>query len=136
MVWPYSEPQPVNEANITDIYINQQISEARALQFQMLGLSNDLKGPRYKIDYYFMVSPTGDTLAIIGKGSIMKIPLKGIWLYSIGPDDTGFYSVNQQSCVEFDASGKWKDQIVFNAGFDKRRCGIFGEATNQNPQAA
>jgi hypothetical protein len=119
MIWPYSEPQSVNEQDIADTWVKKQISEARVLGFLMLGKSRDLKSAAYKVDYYFAASPERDTLAIIGNGTIIGIKVQGIWLNSFGSDDANFYSVNQQACVEHDVTGKRKSQLVSNASFDK-----------------
>lgn len=119
MIWPYSEPQAVDEGDIADAWVKKQISEARSFGFQVLGRSRDLKGATYKVDYYFAASSGRDTLAIIGNGTIIGIKVQGIWLNSFGPDETNFYSVNQQACVEHDVTGKRKSQLVFNASFDR-----------------
>jgi hypothetical protein len=119
MIWPYSEPQVIDKGDIANAWVKKQISEARSLGFQMLGQSHDLKGAAYKVDYYFAASPSRDTLAIIGNGTIIGIKLQGIWLNSFDSNDTNFYSVNQQACVEHDVSGKRKSQLVFNVNFDK-----------------
>jgi hypothetical protein len=119
MIWPYSEPQAIDEGETANSWVKKQISEARSLGFQMLGQSRDLKGAAYKVDYYFAASPDRDTLAIIGSGTIIGIKLQGIWLNSFSTDGINFYSVNQQACVEHDVSGKRKSQLVFNVGFDK-----------------
>jgi len=119
MIWPYSEPQPIDESEIINVWVKNQISEARSLGFQILGQSCDLKGAAYKVDYYFAASPNRDTLAIIGSGTVIGIKLQGIWLNSYSTDDINFYSVNQQACVEHDVSGKRKNQLVFNVGFDR-----------------
>src|SRR6185436_9946249 len=113
MVWPYSEPEPIQGWQGLDPYCLGQLTEAQALQFRFLGRAIDLKGARYKISYHLAVSPGGDTIAIVGAGTIFGIPLKGTWLYSIGPNDAGFCSVNNDQCAEFDVSGRWKGQVVF-----------------------
>lgn len=119
MVWPYSAPEPVIQIPTTSGFLMRQVSQALQLQFRLLGRSSDLKGQRYAVDYYFLVSPQQDTLAILGEGSIMRIPVKGLWLFSRGNNGAAYCSVNNQSCAEFDLSGLWKDQIVFDAGFQK-----------------
>lgn len=119
MIWPYSEPQTVEEGGIANTWVKTQISEAQAIGFELLGQSRDLKGGAYKVDYYFAASPERDTLAIIGSGTIIGIKIQGIWLNSFGLDDVNFYSVNQQACVEHDITGKRKSQLVFNASFDR-----------------
>src|SRR5678815_2444008 len=94
MVWPYSEPEPIQDWQGLDPYCLGQLTEAQTLQFRLLGRATDLKGTRYKISYHLAVSPGGDTIAIVGAGTIFGIPLKGTWLYSIRPNDAGFCSVN------------------------------------------
>ncbi|HMP83507.1 MAG TPA: hypothetical protein PKA41_12475 [Verrucomicrobiota bacterium] len=119
MVWPYSTPEPVSQIPTESRYLMRQVSEALQSSFRLLGRARDLKGERYAVDYYFLVSPQQDTLAIVGVGTIMRIPVNGTWLFSRGDNGAAFYSVNNQSCAEFDLSGLWKDQILFDAGFQK-----------------
>jgi len=115
--WPYSEPKPPRPDDTLDPYTLRQLTGARGLQFRILGWSNDIKGPQYKIDYLFLVAPGADTLAIVGVGKLFGMSLKGIWLISIGENDTGFISVNSPSCSEVDVTGRWKDQLVLDADF-------------------
>lgn len=119
MIWPYSNPVLSKAEIVMNAYVSGQVGQAQTFGFEFLGRSHDLKGASYKVDYFFLTSRDRETLAIIGVGKVVKIPVQGTWLFTIGPDDTAFYSVNHQSCVEFDPLGKWKSQLVFDASFNR-----------------
>jgi len=89
--------------------------QAMQAGFQFLAWTYDMKGPMYKINYAFVVSPDRECLAIIGAGAIGSIPVSGTWLYSRDSQGTLSYSTDKQSCSVIDISGAIKCQLVPNA---------------------
>jgi hypothetical protein len=106
MVWPYGEPQKSPPHPDTTGYGVRTANAARAAGFHFFGWSPDLKGPRYKVSYGFLLSPEGNQLAIVSSGTIMNIKLaaakakaqaircvnngKQLGLGTLGTADSGF----------------------------------------------
>lgn len=80
-VQPYVVPRPGEEYELGE---TARAANARApnLGFEQKGLCHDGKGGLYRVRYDFWLSPDRRTFAVVGGGSIAKIPFDGIWLYS------------------------------------------------------
>src|SRR5687768_10267758 len=120
MVWPYTSIQDYPRIPETTNYSTIRISQARALGFQFLGWAADRKGPRYLLNYAFLVSPQRDSIVVIGTGKIISIPMQGTWIHT--PSVNGrnsYYSTDAESAVEIDISGQWKNHLAKVSTFDQ-----------------
>jgi hypothetical protein len=73
----------------------QYAKDAAKLQFTHAGLCHHAKSDLYRIRYDFWTSPDLKTLAVIGSGTLIKIPVKGIWLWSRTTDGRILNSTNE-----------------------------------------
>jgi hypothetical protein len=119
MVWPYGVLQELPQFPDTTGYGARTVAAARGLGFHFLGWAPDLKGPIYKVSYGFLVSPTGNQLAIVASGTILNMKLAGTWLYTVATDGRVFYSTDNQACIAIDISRQWKTQLVRTSTFDR-----------------
>jgi hypothetical protein len=117
MVWPYGNFQ--NQPQFTDDsgYGARWVEGALKEGFQFIGWTPDIKGPIYKVNYAFLVSPKHDHLVIIGVGSILKMKLRGTWIYTLMDNDKLLYSTDNQSCVHVDVSHKWRTHLMLTNTF-------------------
>ena len=69
--------------------------DAKRLGFIHGGLCHDGKGKLYRVRYDFWLSPDHSMLAVIGSGSIARIPVNGIWLWSRMKDGRIFCTTNE-----------------------------------------
>jgi hypothetical protein len=112
LVWPYGEPEAQPQFPDVSGYGERWVTDALAAGFTFLGWSPDIKGSLYKTCYGLLLSPERETLAMVGIGSILGIPLEGTWLYSAAANGRVVYSTDNESCVEIDLSGLWKSQLI------------------------
>ena len=119
MVWPYSEPQPQPLYDDPSGYGARWVAQAVQSGFTLLGWSHDLKGETYRVNYAMLISPDRSTIATIGAGAILKLPLQATWLHTPAADGRCFYSTNQQSGVQLDVSRHWTNQLVPAPNFAK-----------------
>ena len=120
-IWPYT-PLTFDrlEAAIGKSgYLRKMITGALDADFEYLGMSNDAKGRHCKVNYHFLVAPDRSTLAIIGKGTVIGIGVEGTCLFSMSRDGKYLSTVDHQNCIEKDLSGRWMDQLAFNADFPR-----------------
>lgn len=112
MVWPYAELESEPHFDDPTGYGGRWVAEAVAAGFTLLGWARDLKGPTYRVSYAMLVSAERDTFAIIGVGSVLKIPLAATWLHTPTGDGRSFYSTDKHSAVQIDLSRNWTSQLV------------------------
>ena len=112
MVWPYGELEREPQFGDSSGYRDARIKEATDDGFVLLGWSRDVKGPTYRVSYGVLVSPERDLLAMIGAGTLAKIPVQATWLYTPTQDGRCFYSTDKQSGVLIDLSRGWITQLA------------------------
>jgi hypothetical protein len=117
--WPYSDPEPVPPFPDPLGYATRWADQAMRLGFKMLGWSRDLKGERYRVNYAMLVSPEADVFAVVGSGTVMKMPVTATWLYTPTADGRTFYTTDKQSGVQIDLSGNWVNQLAASGDFGR-----------------
>lgn len=117
MVWPYGAPEPYPQFADIAGYGEQWVRDATRAGFTFLGWSPDLKGPIYRLCYGFLVSPERDCIVCVGIGMMMKMPLKGTWIYTPTPRGEVFYTTDNQSGIWFDVTRRWRSQLAQAATF-------------------
>lgn len=119
MVWPYSELQPTPPFPDANDYAATRIAGAVKQGFTLLGWAHDLKGPKYRVSYAMLLSPERNVFAILGVGTIIRIPYFATWLYTPTADGRCYISTDHQSGVQIDLSHHWTNQLVPGAAFPK-----------------
>lgn len=117
MVWPYGELQAQPHFADPTGYSATWVANAVASGFTFLGWMRDMKGETYRISYAVLVSPDRSTLAVIGAGHILRLPIQGTWLHTPSSDGRSFYSTDKQAGVQLDVSRHWANQLVFASSF-------------------
>ena len=118
MVWPYGDLQAQPPFGDLTGYGARWLAEAVQAGFSFLGWAPDLKGDKYQVSYAMVISPDRDSIAVIGVGSIWRMPLQGTWLHTPSADGRrSWYSTDNQACVEIDISRHWKSQLARAARF-------------------
>lgn len=117
VVWPYGELEASPYFGDPTEFGARAIGEAIHQGFTFLGWARDIKGPIYKVSYAMLVSPDRQTLAVVGVGKILQIPLNAIWLHTPASDGRSFCSTSHQSGVQLDISGNWKNQLISTSSF-------------------
>ena len=112
MVWPYGELQAEPYFGDPTGYGARSVAEAVRAGFSFLGWARDAKGPNYRVNYAMLVSAERDTFAVIGVGTILKMPLQATWLHTPTMDGRSFYSTDNQTGVQIDPSRNWTNQLV------------------------
>jgi len=119
MVWPYGELESAPAFPDETGYGALSVAAASAAGFTLLGWARDLKGKTYRVSYAMLAAPEGDVFAVVGVGSVARIPLNAVWLYTRTADGRCFYSADNQSAIQIDSSGHWKNQLVPAAPFNQ-----------------
>lgn len=117
MVWPYGELQAQPHFVDSTGYSSAWVANAFASGFTLLGWMRDMKGENYRISYAILVAPDRSTLAVIGAGHILSLPIQGTWLHTPASDGRSFYSTDKQAGVQVDVSRHWTSQLVFASSF-------------------
>lgn len=119
MVWAYGKPEVSPPFGDPEGYGAATVAAAVRAGFTFYGWAPDLKGEKYRMSYAILVAPQNDSVAIVAVGTIFGIPVQGASITTPAVGDASYHSANQQSGVEIDVSGKWRSQLVPNAGFNK-----------------
>jgi hypothetical protein len=120
--WPYSEQYDFGDFQLSPYnqsFLDQCISSAQTEGFIYLEKGYDGKGKRYKVVYEFLISGDLNTLALIGAGSVMNMPVNGMWLFSKDAQGNCFTTVTSQNAVEYDLTGYWKSSLIITNDFRK-----------------
>ncbi|HEY8505801.1 MAG TPA: hypothetical protein VIL46_14545, partial [Gemmataceae bacterium] len=73
------------------------------------------KGRLYRVRYDFWIAPDGATVAVVGSGTIARIPVNGVWLWSRPADGRILCTTNETG--EQDISGAVDQQTWPGSGF-------------------
>jgi hypothetical protein len=119
LTWPYSDLQAQPHFGDAGGYAGRWVADATQAEFTLLGWSRDLKGELYRVDYALLISPDRTILAVVGAGSLGKLPIQGTWLHTPTADGRSFYSTDKQSGVQIDLSRNWTSQLVPSANFNR-----------------
>lgn len=117
--WPYSDLQPAPLFEDTSGYGVRAVAEALLGGFILLGWAPDNRGSIYKLSFGMLVSPDRNVFMVVTVGTIARIPLASISLFTPTVDGRSFYSTNNQASVQLDLSRNWISQFVPLANFDK-----------------
>jgi hypothetical protein len=112
MIWPYGELGAVPPFGDATGYGQTWVTSAMDHRFKFLGWAPDVKGPTYQVSYAMLVSPERDTFAIVGVGTVMKIPLHGTWLHTPAVDGRSYFSTDNPAGLQLDMSGDWRCQFA------------------------
>jgi hypothetical protein len=77
--------------------------EAQEAGYQHGGLCHDGKGRLYRVRYDFWIAPNQCTLAIVGSGTVARVPVNGVSLYSHAAGGRVLWTTNNKG--EQDISG-------------------------------
>jgi hypothetical protein len=80
-VQPYYVPEPGKEYEPSSEAREGNLAALR-LNYTSAGLAHDGKSSLYRVRYDFWLSPDGFTFAVVSSGTIAKLPVYGIWLWS------------------------------------------------------
>jgi hypothetical protein len=119
MVWPYGALEAAPYFGDPTGYGTRWVTDAMRAGFLFLGWARDVNGPTYRISYALLVSADRDTLAVIGVGTILKIPFQATWLHTPAMDGRSFYSTDKQTGVQMDLSRNWTNQLALEPSFGK-----------------
>ena len=96
--WPYSKQYDFGDFQLSSedqFFIEQCTSSAQKEGFSYLEKRYDGKGKRYKVVYEFLISKDFNTLSIIGAGTVMSMPVKGMWFFSKDVGNIRFHPLQQ-----------------------------------------
>jgi hypothetical protein len=82
--------------------------DAEKIGYEYGGLCHDGKGKLYRVRYDFWIDPDDLTIAVVGSGTIAKIPVNGVWLWSRLADGRILCTTNEIG--EQDISGAVEQQ--------------------------
>jgi hypothetical protein len=95
LLWPYGPPHQSHDVQDPRGYGQTNVREATAGGFVFLGWLDDMKGRSYKLSYAMLVSPDRETIAVVGIGTLIGIPLACTWMHTFGAS-------KQRNCTSFD----------------------------------
>ena len=128
MVWPYATPDQSNSLPADarpsrpiplSGYANLANGVARSLGFKSFGVFNDARRGIYQTCFFFWLSPARDVLAVIGNGTIAKIPLQSTVLYSLLNDGTCLVSIDNPQASQTDLTGLSFEAQNLGASFNR-----------------
>ncbi len=117
MVWPYGDLEPSPFFGDPTGYAARWVEAAARSGFSLLGWSRDVKGPAYRCSYAMLISADRSTFAVIGTGTILKLPLAATWLHTPSIDGRSFFSTDHQNGVQIDLSRNWMNQLCPESSF-------------------
>jgi hypothetical protein len=108
LVWPYGEIGEDDPGAPAAMAYHVLVADhAKALGFAGAGAYRDLKGRLYRVRYEFWLSPERDVLAMVGAGTVARIPVAATWLFTPLADGRAVVSVDQQSGMEPAPGDPW-----------------------------
>ena len=117
MVWPYGDLEVSPFFGDPTGYGARSVEAAARSGFSLLGWSRDVKGPTYRCSYAMLISADRSTFAVIGSGTILKLPLAATWLHTPSIDGRSFFSTDHQNGVQIDLSRNWMNQLAPEPSF-------------------
>lgn len=98
-------------------YGASHVAEAVFEGFVLLGWARDSRGSVYSCSYALLVSADRTVFAVIGVGTILKIPFQATWLHTPAADGRSFNTTDKQSGVQIDLSRNWTNQLAMERTF-------------------
>lgn len=95
------------------------VAEAVRAGFVLLGWARDSRGSVYSCSYALLVSADRTVFAVIGVGTILKIPLQATWLHTPAADGRSFNTTDKQAGVQIDLSRNWTNQLAKERTFSQ-----------------
>lgn len=112
LVWAYGSLEDKPQFDDVEGYGQRWVGDALKEGFHFLGWAPDLKGRIYQVCYAFLISPNRDHLIIVGMGSVLRIKVRGTWIYTIAANNKAICSTDNQACVHIDGARDWRTQLV------------------------
>lgn len=122
IVWPYSEPlspdllQDEYRTALNQAFVDATFQGMQDEGFRFLCRFQDARRAKYKLSYIYFLSPDRTTLALLGYGSMINIPIKGITLISKNSDGHYYYTTNSSGAERYDVSGTSDTQALTSVG--------------------
>jgi hypothetical protein len=118
---PYVSPQAVKEYLTPQpiLYSMNAIEQAQSCGFELKNVFRDAKGSLYRVRYNFMRSPEGKILALIGHGTVARIPIRGIHLMTFLADMRCLVTLNNSASSLWDMTGTIDECCIPNSDFEK-----------------
>jgi hypothetical protein len=95
------------------------VAEAVREGFVLLGWARDSRGSVYSCSYALLVSADRIVFAVVGVGTILKMPLQATWLHTPAADGRSFNTTDKQSGVQIDLSRNWTNQLAMEPTFSQ-----------------
>lgn len=95
------------------------VAEAVHAGFVFLGWARDSRGTIYRCSYALLVSADRTTFAVVGVGTILKMPLQASWLHTPAMDGRSFNTTDKQAGVQIDLSRNWTNQLAIKPSFSE-----------------
>lgn len=116
--WPYGALQGTPPHPDPSGYCIKTVGAALECGFMLIGWTPDMKGEKYQMNYGFLLSPDRQSLAMISKGKIIGIEVRGLSFHSPSQDGLrSWYTTDNQSGVESDILRRWMSHLVFVSAF-------------------
>jgi hypothetical protein len=119
MVSPYGELEAIPFFGDPMGYGARWVPDAVRAGFVFLGWARYTRGSTYRCSYALLVSADRNTFAVIGVGTILKIPFHGTWLHTPAMDGRSFNTTDKQAGVQIDRSRNWTNQLALVPSFDQ-----------------
>jgi hypothetical protein len=114
LVMPYRPVGP-DEALPETPYVAATNRLAASMEFAHLGTFHDAKGRIYQVRYELWTSPQLDLFAVVGGGTIARLPLEATWLYSRLADGRAVVTTDALTGVELITNGLAEGGLCLNA---------------------
>lgn len=95
------------------------VADAARAGFVFLGWARDSRGTIYRCSYALLVSADRTVFAVIGVGTILRIPSQATWLHTPATDGRSFNTTDKQAGVQIDLSGNWTNQLAMKPNFSE-----------------
>ena len=119
LVWPYvpEADAPPDRLPPPNSYAMVAGSAATEAGFLYVGTFAGGKGKLYRMRYDFLLSPTGDTLVLIGTGTIASLTVRATRLFTLLTDGGYVITVDKPTEAEPDLAGLADTALAAEVGF-------------------
>jgi hypothetical protein len=136
LVWPY-EPCAADQAPPQTDYAALMDKMAVEQGFQFVACTRHGKGKLYKVRYDLWLSPDHEVFAVVGSGTIARLPLQATWLFTRLVDGRVLVTVDDTAGVTSDLTGQWSYAVLLHADFpellQRHRARVAAEITPVEP---
>jgi hypothetical protein len=78
---PYADPA-VGEEYTRSSEAEEANQDAKKIGYRHIGLCHGIERRLHRMRYDYWIAPDGVTIALIGSGKVLLMPISGVWLYS------------------------------------------------------